>query len=119
MLAQKGLAPQDLLEPANETRFRPLYEEYLDLALEYLASGWQYTNMLPSRRFRLRLACAWPILIGVKTLTKLRVERVLGAQQPVKISRQEVKRLMGLTVLALWWPSRWRGLFAKTAAEKA
>ena len=49
------------------------FREHLDKAEAHLAAGWRYTNTLPFGQFRVRLACAWPILIGVKTLEKLRV----------------------------------------------
>ena len=35
-IAQVGLAPSDLLNPANEPRLRPLFHEYLDRVMEYL-----------------------------------------------------------------------------------
>src|SRR5207249_12306750 len=65
-----GLKPADLLDPANEPRLRPLYDSYLDLAQGHLHAGWAYTNALPGRNPRLRLACAWPILIGLETIKR-------------------------------------------------
>ena len=67
-----GLKPEDLLQPANEPRLRPLYHAYLDRAEAHLLAGWAYTNALPRRHVRVRLACAWPILIGRETLVRLR-----------------------------------------------
>ena len=67
-LAELGLKPADLLQPANEPRLRPLYDGYLDRAEAHLLAGWAYTNALPCRCVRVRLACAWPILIGCETL---------------------------------------------------
>ena len=63
-LAGTGLKPEDLLQPANEPRLRPLYHAYLDRPTATSLAGWAYTNALPRRCVRVRLACAWPILIG-------------------------------------------------------
>lgn len=109
-LARLGLKPTDLLDPANETRLRPLYNRYLDLAAAHLAAGWAYTNTLPWRCARARLACAWPILIGVKTLARLRTARVLDPARPVKVPRREVRRLLALSVLCYPLPPLWRRL---------
>ena len=112
-LAAHGLVPADLLQPANEPRFRPLYQTYLAQAEAHLAAGWDYTNALPRRCVRVRLACAWPILIGIKTLARLRTQNVLDPQRRVKISRPEVRSLMIRSVLLYPWPSIWRGLFQR------
>ena len=110
-LAAAGLAPADLLQPANEPRLRPIYHEYLNRAQTCLGAGWTYTNTLPWRHARVRLACAWPILIGAKTLERLRGTNVLDPQQRVKISRREVRQTILESVLVYPWPAVWRKLF--------
>ena len=110
-LAAIGLAPGDLLQPANEPRLRPVYDGYLDRAAKYLAAGWVYTNALPWRNARVRLACAWPILIGIKTIGRLRGANVLDPRQRVKISRNEVRRIILGSLLRYPWPAAWRRLF--------
>ncbi len=112
-LAAHGFSPVDLLNPGNDTRFRPLYNQYLEKAEGHLAAGWDYTNMLPRRCRRVRLACAWPILIGLRTIAKLRRENVLDPAQKIKVSRKEVKRLMLRAFLALYWPPAWNQLFER------
>jgi farnesyl-diphosphate farnesyltransferase len=110
-LAGIGLNPEDLLESKNEMKFRPLYDEYLGLAESHLTAGWAYTNMLPKGCVRVRLACAWPILIGMQTIAKLKTGNVLDPAQRIKISRPEVKKLMVRSVLAYPWPPAWKRLF--------
>ena len=110
-LVAVGLAPVELLQPANESRLRPVYRHYLDRAESYLAAGWLYTNALPWRNARVRLACAWPILIGSKTILRLRAANVLDPQQRLKISRREVRRIQWESVLFYPWPPVWRRLF--------
>jgi farnesyl-diphosphate farnesyltransferase len=109
-LAAVNLTPADLLDAANEPKLRPLYDRWLDAAEAHLAAGWRYTNTLPFSQFRVRLACAWPILIGVKTIERLRAETVLDGGRRVKISRGEVKWLMVRSVLAAPLPGAWRRL---------
>jgi farnesyl-diphosphate farnesyltransferase len=110
-LSAVGLSAADLLEPANESKLRPLYHRYLTIAEGHLAAGWAYTNSLPRGCIRLRLACAWPILIGMKTLALLRSGNVLDPGCRIKVSRPEVKRLIIRSILCYPWPGAWRKLF--------
>jgi farnesyl-diphosphate farnesyltransferase len=114
-LRAAGLAPADLLKPGNEPRLRPLYDTYLDAARAHLEAGWEYTNLVPGSP-RVRLACAWPILIGVRTLALLRTGNVLDPARRIKISRAEVKRIILRSVVGLFVPPIWRGLFARASA---
>ncbi len=113
-LAAAGLAPGDLLNPENEEKFRPLYDRYVAQAEAHLTAGWAYTNALPWHCVRVRLACAWPILIGAKTLGRLRTGTILDPQQRIKISRSEVKSMMLRSILCYPWPPIWRRLFSLT-----
>jgi farnesyl-diphosphate farnesyltransferase len=110
-LAEAGLQPADLLSPANEPKFRPLYHRHLDLAESQLAAGWLYTECIPWRQVRIRLACAWPILIGTETIRRLRNENVLDPARRIKISRAEVRGIVARSVLHYAWPRAWRRLF--------
>jgi farnesyl-diphosphate farnesyltransferase len=118
-LERHKLSPQTLLSPVKENSFMPLFHEYLDKAQEHLEAGWIYTNTLPFSQFRVRLACAWPILIGMKTIEKMRAGGVLELQQHVKIPRRDAKRIMLRSVLACPFPALWKNLFpAKAVAFK-
>lgn len=110
-LSRHNLSPADLLLPANESRLRPLYNGYLAKAEAHLAAGWLYTNTLPHTCLRVRLACAWPILIGAKTIARLKTDNFLDPQRRVKIRRAEVRQIMLRSVLLLPWPKAWQGLF--------
>jgi len=105
------LLPETLLSPANEVRFLKLYHEYLDKAESHLRAGWAYTNTLPFGQFRVRLACAWPILMGMRTIGKLRAAGVIELQQRVKISRGEVRGILFRSLLACPLPFVWKRLF--------
>lgn len=112
-LVEAGLSPTDLLQPTNEPRLRPLLEAYLGQARDNLLAGWSYTNALPRRCVRVRLACAWPILIGLQTLQRLRGGKMLAPQPPIKITHREVRAWMWRTVLCYPWPGAWQGLLEK------
>ena len=118
-LEPAGLIPEVLLSPANEAKFLPLFHEYLDRAESHLAAGWAYTNTLPFGQFRVRLACAWPILIGLKTIERMRAGNVLELQQRVKISRGEVRGILLRSMLAYPLPGVWRKLFSPTGKAVA
>ena len=106
-LAAFDLKPEDLLQSATESRLRPLYGAYLDRAAAQLQAGWSYTNALPRRSVRVRLACAWPILIGWETLKGLRNGNALDPARRIKVSRGQVRQLMLRSVLLYPWPRAW------------
>ena len=112
-LAELGLVPKDLLDPASFGRFRPLFDAYLLQAREHLSAGWAYTESLPFRQIRVRLACAWPILIGVKTLARLRGRNVLDGAERIKVSRSEIRSLILSSAVRYPLPRAWNRLFDK------
>lgn len=97
-----GLVPEQLLNPEAVTALRPLYDSYLKLTEEYLRSGWSYTLRIPRSSLRLRMACALPILIGVKTLGLLRTGNPLDPSVRIKVSRSMVRQAL--------WRSLWAAL---------
>ncbi|HII11822.1 MAG TPA: squalene/phytoene synthase family protein, partial [Candidatus Poseidoniaceae archaeon] len=46
-LSRHGLEPIDLMDASNIDRFRPLYDEYLDLANDHFDAAVEYIRMLP------------------------------------------------------------------------
>ncbi|MFA6091770.1 MAG: phytoene/squalene synthase family protein [Elusimicrobiota bacterium] len=64
--------PQALLDPLRRAELLPLYARKLDEALEHLDSGWRYALNIPAGLKRLRLACIWPIWIGLETIALMR-----------------------------------------------
>jgi len=110
-LEEVGLTPEHLLDPANEDRFRLIYDAYLDFAEARLAAGWEYTNALPRQFTRLRLACAWPILIGRRTLDLLRESPVLDPAIEVRIPRSEVYQIVLCSFLSHPFAGIWKRLY--------
>lgn len=103
-LSQYGLKPVDLLDAGMMDPFRSLYDSYLQQADDYLRAGWRYTTSLPFGCFRVRLACAWPVLIGIQTLGRLRSSNVLDPAQRVKLTRAEIWHLILKSVIL--YPNR-------------
>jgi farnesyl-diphosphate farnesyltransferase len=99
-LAALGLAPADLLEPAAAGRLRPLLVALVRDALAGLDEGLRYTLAVPRREARVRLACAWPLLIGLSTLARLtRADNLLDPGVTVKIGRRTVRRHVAVSTL--------------------
>jgi farnesyl-diphosphate farnesyltransferase len=102
-LVPQGLSPEHLLEPSAITRLRPILHELLTLTLDHYRWGWAYTFAIPRREMQMRLACAWPLLIGFRTLDLIaRADNLLDPSVTVKVSRAAVYRLLlSSSVLAL------------------
>jgi len=116
-LAALGLGPRDLLAPTGAGRARPLYRRLLGLALEHYDVAWSYTLAIPKLEWRMRLACAWPLLIGLATLAELAAHpNPLGAGAPIKISRRAVRALLAQSALTAFSN---RALTAQAARVRA
>jgi farnesyl-diphosphate farnesyltransferase len=90
-----GLTPEQLLDPATIASVRPLIQNLLALTLEHYRKGWAYTQAIPRREVRMRLACMWPLLIGVRTLDLVAQEdNLLDPHVTVKIPRRTVYHLL-------------------------
>jgi farnesyl-diphosphate farnesyltransferase len=107
-LSDLELKADDLLDSGHETRLRPLYDSYVDRAETYLRAGWAYTNALPRSQVRVRLACAWPILIGMETLALLRHRKVLDPSTRIRIERGRLRQWMWRSVWLYPWAEAWK-----------
>jgi farnesyl-diphosphate farnesyltransferase len=94
-LALHGLSPDHLLDPSAIARLRPLLQELLTFTLDHYRRGWAYTLAIPRREVQMRLACAWPLLIGLRTLDLVaRADNLLNPSVTVKVSRAAVYRIL-------------------------
>jgi farnesyl-diphosphate farnesyltransferase len=95
LLARHGVSIADLVDPARRGRARALLDELRHLALEHVDAAWPYVEAIPATAPRLRLACIWPLWIGLATLARLAAAPdPLDPAAPVKIRRREVYRLV-------------------------
>ena len=102
-LKDLGLAPADLLDPAKTVQARPVMTRLIGVALEHYDVAWRYTLEIPRLEVRMRLACAWPLMIGLGTLAKLAAHPdPIGAAQPVKLSRAAVRGILARSALTVW-----------------
>ena len=102
-LAPLGLRPGDLLDPALTARARPLILRLIALTLEHYDVAWRYTLAIPRAEWRMRLACAWPLSIGLGTLALLaRHPDPLGAGVPVKVPRAWVRAMIARSMVSVW-----------------
>jgi farnesyl-diphosphate farnesyltransferase len=102
MLAAGALAPSDLLQPRNLARVRPLLLGLIRNTLALYDEGWAYTLAVPRREWRLRLACAWPLLIGLQTLDRVgRAESLLDPAAVAKIPRGAVYAILARSAARL------------------
>jgi len=116
-LLKYSLQPKDLLDENNIREFRPLYDDYLRKAEDHLRAGWQYTIALPFRHMRIRLACSWPILIGMQTLKMPHRENVLDDRLHILVRQSDVWRLLLRTVLVYPNPKAWNRLLDSTVSH--
>ncbi len=108
-----GMSQNDLLLTENGVKFRAVYDPLLDMAQGHLAAGWQYVQALPRKQMRLRLGCAWPVLIGARTLQKLRAGNVLDATKRIKVTRPEIRAILLRTIFLLPFRGAWHAQFQK------
>ena len=95
-----GLKPEDLRNPDSWEQLQPVFRPWLAKAHEHLAAAWQYTLMITHSHYRLRLACAWPILMGRRTLALVEHQNPLDPASNLKIDRSQVRGIL--------WSSLWR-----------
>jgi farnesyl-diphosphate farnesyltransferase len=99
MLDRYGLSPQDLLLTNASLRARPLMFELLQKTLDHFREAVQYTLAIPVSSVRLRLACLWPILIGLETLLLLvHNDNWLDPAKVSRIRRSSVYRVIAYSL---------------------
>ena len=112
-LTKHKMEPEDLLSPSNIEKFRPLYDEYLDLTNEHLDAAIEYIKMIPETQFRLKASCMLPVLIGQRTVTLLRDGNILDSTDRIKVTRDEIKSYARKLLRALIIPGGVRRLLEK------
>lgn len=82
-LAVAGLTPDDLTK--SPAKARKLVEKWRGETIARLDDGWKYVRAI--REWKMRYACALPILIGLDTLALLARESPLEAKAKHKVTR--------------------------------
>ncbi len=113
-LHQIGLAPSDLLDHRSAFKLQKVFRHWHQNARDHLEAGWRYTNTLPRSWVRVRLACAWPVLIGQQTLDLLGGTPNLDPSRRPKVAKAKVRSMLLKTLVWYPFPQRWNRLFVKT-----
>jgi len=101
MLHQAGLGAEDLLAPEASQRARPLMFDLVRRTLAHFRAAIDYTFAIPAGSLRLRLACLWPILIGLETLLLLvDNDDWLDPRKASKLKRGDVYRILARSTLS-------------------
>ena len=113
VLQPAGVDPSELLQVLSSddekqlqdlvVRMAPVLHQLLDLTLQHFEAGWNYTLSIPRRLVRSRLACCWPLLIGLETLTLLRHNMAsLLRGDRLKTTRKQVYGLVAASSMRVW-----------------
>lgn len=95
VLAAHGLSVAGLMSPAASARARGVLFDLLRVTLAQYRDACLYTLAIPRRFVRLRLACLWPIMIGLETLELLAAHDAwLDPASPAKVPRKRIYRIM-------------------------
>jgi farnesyl-diphosphate farnesyltransferase len=125
-LSAHGLQPADLLKPENSARARPALLALMGIALEHFEEAQRYVLAIPRRCGRLRLACLWPVLIGLGTLERLAASSAwLDPANPAKVSRAFMQYTLVFstpavrsdTLITGWLERRFKGVREAMAAR--
>jgi farnesyl-diphosphate farnesyltransferase len=99
LLVRFGLSPQDLLLPSHSVRAQPLLFELVHTTLDHFREALDYTIAIPTSSVRLRLACVWPVLIGLETLLLLvQNENWLDPEKVSKVKRGKVYEIVACSL---------------------
>ncbi|MGI8437327.1 MAG: squalene/phytoene synthase family protein, partial [Chthoniobacterales bacterium] len=105
--------------PAEEMATLPeseVFTRWLGKAEKQIAAGLDYCLSLTN--WRLRFATALPALIGARTLALVRAAGAGGGANKIKVSRQEVRRMLAMALLAAASPHALRALFERLGTER-
>jgi len=107
-----NLTPKMLLSNQHTNQARPILHHWLSIALNHFQAGEQYVLAIPKQFLQLRLAALWPLLLGLKTLSLLSLNKTwLSVEHSSKVSRQWVYVMLlfslpaafSNTLLKLWF----------------
>lgn len=112
-----GLKSSDLLMPDNWQILKPLYLDWVSRSESYLVSGWKYVKGIPRKRKLMQLACAWPALIGLETLSNLKNTNPLENEK-IKVSRGWVYKLMLKSLLVILFTGQLNALPGWVLSDK-
>ena len=101
-LTSVGVTPDDLLTLEISGRVRPVLVDGIRLTLDHYRSAESYLTAIPRRHVRLRLAAAWPLLLGLGTMEALaNNSKWLDPNHSSKVNRGWVHCMLALSVVGI------------------
>jgi farnesyl-diphosphate farnesyltransferase len=100
-LETKGLSPESFFDAATRQQALGVIDLLIAKAKRHLNNGLTYITLLPRRERHIRLACIWPLLFAVKTLSLSRNNYTVLVSE-TKMTRKQVKNIV-LIASALFW----------------
>ena len=110
---EEGIDPATDTYTAHPEGFLRVHRRLITLAASYLDEALQYTLDIPRRSLRYRLFCLWPLFMALRSLTRISASPDLFRGKSIKISRNEVKRIIQATSLAAPFNGILRLLYAR------
>ncbi len=101
LAARHGTSNRNLAHPEQRQAGLRVVGELVSEAVGYLDQAVEFSLLLPRSMPRLRLFCLWPTFFALRTLGRIcGEERVLAGDERVRITRRDVRGLMGATSAA-------------------
>lgn len=118
LMRKHGTSPEELLNPTRTQAALAIMDELVADVLPYCGHALEYVELLPATALRLRSFCAIPLFMATATARVCKDNpNVVMADEPVKISRAEAKRIVLRAKLMGWSNGYLRRWFARDSAE--
>ena len=117
-LIEAGVTLPDLFDPQSAEAARAALVGGIRIALDHYAAAFEYFTAIPRSCVRLRLAVAWPILIGLGTLHAIASNAAwLDPARPSRVSRGWLNRMVGVSAVGVRSNSFMRAWFRRLKSQ--
>ncbi|MCA9743515.1 squalene/phytoene synthase family protein [candidate division KSB1 bacterium] len=89
-----GLVMENFFKPAYRDQAAVTLNSLIHRAAAHLDDALNYTLHIPRRNYRIRLFCSLPLLFAISTLVAAQNDLRVLAGEKVKISREQVKKII-------------------------
>ncbi len=100
LIVRNGLKVEEFSSGASSEKNLAILEQLLSRTVGHLQDALDFTLAIPRHNFSIRLFCIWPLWMAMETVAVLHNNQaLLNSEEPVKISRQTVKKILWTTPL--------------------
>lgn len=100
LIVRNGLNVEEFSACVSTEKNLAVLEQLLRKTMGHLQDALEFTLAIPRHNFSIRLFCIWPLWMAMETVAVLHNNQVLlTSEDPVKISRQTVKKILWTTPL--------------------